>query len=95
MASGKPKPDSTEDASKSFYKDLKAFRASYPMCYIEAWTPEDFDLDKDGEPKDDTDWKSRLWTRIASRLSHEFDASVGTNWARVGEITKRLTASGR
>lgn len=80
------------EADKTFYDDLKELRAKYPMCYLEAWTPEDFDLDENGEPKDEVDWKSRVWKRVAARLGHEFDASVGTNWERVGEVTKRICA---
>lgn len=78
------------DPSATFYRELKEFRARYPMCYLEAWTPEDFDLDENGEPKDDVDWGARKWKRVASRLGHEFDAGVGTNWDRVGEVSKRL-----
>ena len=25
---------------KDFYKDLRKFQMKYPMCYVEAWTPE-------------------------------------------------------
>lgn len=78
------------DPSSTFYQELKEFRKRYPMCYLEAWTPEDFDLDDSGSPKDEADWTARRWKRVASRLGHEFDASVGTNWVRVKEVTKRL-----
>ncbi len=75
-------------SEESFYRDLKELRTKYPMCYIEAWTPEDFDMER-GEG-DSTNWGQRIWTRVASRLSHEFDAERGTNWARVEEMVGRF-----
>ena len=41
-------PHSHNHASKSiateFFKELDALRNKYPMCYVEAWTPDDFDI---------------------------------------------------
>lgn len=79
------------DPSSTFYAEFKEFRTKYPMCYLEAWTPEDFDVDGNGEPKEEVDWNERRWRRIAARLGHEFDASIGTNWDRVGEVAQRLS----
>jgi len=85
------KPVTVETGGRdTFYDDLKKFRAKYPMCYIEAWTPEDFDRDENGGEVENSNWELRLWNRIAARLGFEFDAEVGTNWTRVEEVVRRL-----
>lgn len=89
MPAQQPKNEGT-DPSLTFYGALKELKSRYPMCYLEAWTPEDFCLDENNEAKDDIDWSERRWKRMASRLGHEFDASIGTNWDRVGEVFRRL-----
>jgi hypothetical protein len=88
----------------AFYKDLRDFRAKYPMCYVEAWTPEDFAIAND--PASDPDWVTDVehpevmhitsvdWTddrhlETANKLEHNFDANEGTNWERVGYCAAR------
>ena len=56
-----------------FQSDLAKLREKYPMCYIEAWTPDDFN----------TDWASYESESIANVLSHRFDAEYGTSWMSV------------
>ena len=57
----------------SFFSDLTKLRDKYPMCYVEAWTPDDFN----------TEWASHDSEAIASVLCHRFDAEYGTSWNSV------------
>lgn len=72
---------------QKFYDDLRKFQAKYPMCYIEAWTPEDYvsAANQGNEDEDSTpvDWNDPDHEAVADRLSRHFDANIGTNWDRV------------
>jgi hypothetical protein len=74
---------------KKFYKDLKDLQAKYPMCYIEAWTPEDYDsvdADFDDDEKEvESDWKDQDHIGTTNSLYDSFDANYGTNWDRIRE----------
>lgn len=80
----------TKTKPQKFYDDLRKFQAKYPMCYIEAWTPEDFqfavrlaefpDIEDDAPP---VDWDAPLHETTADNLYRHFDAEIGTNWDRV------------
>lgn len=76
---------------KDFYKELRDFQAKYPMCYVEAWTPEDYDSvdadynDEDPEPKSYTDWNKDVHCDTTSKLYKYFDANYGTSWERIRE----------
>ncbi len=74
---------------KNFYKDLKDLQAKYPMCYIEAWTPEDYDsvdADYDDDEKEvETNWKDQDHIGTTNSLYNSFDANYGTNWDRIRE----------
>jgi hypothetical protein len=74
---------------KNFYKDLKDLQAKYPMCYIEAWTPEDYDsvdADYDDDEKEvESDWKDQDHIGTTNSLYNSFDANYGTNWDRIRE----------
>lgn len=69
-------------ALDSFHTDLANLRKKYPMCYVEAWTPDDFAGYASGDPNA-VDWSEPRWLDIASELEHGFDANQGTNWFRV------------
>lgn len=76
---------------KNFYKELRAMQKKYPMCYIEAWTPEDYDSvdanydEDDPDPESNTDWNLDEHHDTASKLYKYFDANYGTNWERIRE----------
>ena len=73
--------------AQSFYTELDALRKKYPMCYIEAWTPDDFvcnaatgkDDEEDGEASA-ADWEDPAHVGVAENLYDSFDANLGTNW---------------
>ena len=47
-----------------------------PLCgqvYVEVWEPGDFGMA----------WDSNEAQGVASKLSHDFDATIGTNWDRI------------
>ena len=74
---------------KNFYKELKAMQEKYPMCYIEAWTPEDYDsVDADydnDEVETEADWNDQDHIGTTTSLYNSFDANYGTNWDRIRE----------
>lgn len=79
---------------KNFYKDLREFQRKYPMCYIEAWTPEDYvstafqDIEE-GEAKEvPADWNDEDHQATTEKLYDTFDANYGTNWERLRECLK-------
>lgn len=79
-----------------FYEELKAFAEKFPMCYIEAWTPEDFAMmkykDKLSEEDElDLDWSENEWIDVADKLYDTFDANHGTNWHKVFHIVESTT----
>ena len=63
----------TDTVGLEFIRDLRALRAKYPQCYIEAWTPGDYEMD----------WDNPSAIAVSERLYYDFDASVGTNWETV------------
>ena len=72
---------------KNFYKELKALQSKYPMCYIEAWTPEDYDsvdADYDDDKEiEEADWNDQDHIGTTNALYDSFDANIGTNWDRI------------
>lgn len=56
-----------------FFQKLEALRAEFPMCYLEAWCPDDFELK----------WNSPKAVDVADHLFRRFDANEGTNWMRI------------
>lgn len=34
----------SKSVATEFFKELDALRNKYPMCYVEAWTPDDFEV---------------------------------------------------
>lgn len=72
---------------KNFWKELKAMQEKYPMCYIEAWTPEDYDsvdADYDEDEKEvEANWDDDSHIKTTNSLYHSFDANYGTNWDRI------------
>ena len=70
------------DKMDSFLQDLVDLREKYPMVYIEAWTPVDFDVD----------WNSEQAEHMASRLYDRFDANYGTNWDDIHDAKQATSA---
>jgi hypothetical protein len=60
---------------RAFLRELAALREAYPMCYVEAWTPDDYG--------DGMKWNDPAARGVAECLYAGFDANVGTNWDRV------------
>ena len=78
---------------KEFYKELKELQDKYPMCYVEAWTPEDYisanvDYDNDEDPEE-ADWEDEQHLSTATSLYKYFDANYGTNWERIRECVSK------
>ena len=70
--------------NKDFQKDLAALRQKYPMCYVEAWTPEDFCSEAvTGKECLVFDWYDPAHELTAEILYESFDANLGTCWASV------------
>lgn len=61
-----------------FHSDLKALRDKYPTHYIEAWTPDDYQLVCVNAELTEADHID-----IAIALYEGFDATVGTTWDRI------------
>jgi hypothetical protein len=74
---------SNNNPAETFHDDFQALRAKYPMVYLEAWTPDDFVVDEDGNSPDTVDWNHPLHETTADNLHRHFDANYGTNWDRV------------
>ena len=55
---------------EDFGVELARLRDRFPMCYVEAWQPDDFALE----------WDDPLAVNIAATLARTFDANCGTNW---------------
>jgi hypothetical protein len=72
---------------KKFYEELKALQQKYPMCYIEAWTPEDYvstDVDYDNdEDLEEANWNGLDHVLTTNKLYNSFNANYGTNWDRI------------
>ena len=39
-----PQNPTSKSTATDFFKELNALRQRYPMCYVEAWTPDDFEV---------------------------------------------------
>lgn len=59
-----------EEYGEDFGVALARLRDRFPMCYVEAWQPDDFGLE----------WDDPLAVNIAATLARTFDANCGTNW---------------
>ena len=73
----------------SFFEDLETLRLKWPMCYVEAWTPDDFDAAvsmRSGEGEAlPADWGDPKHLETARLLDRRFDAETGTFWYRVAD----------
>ena len=73
----------------SFFEDLETLRRKWPMVYVEAWTPDDFDdavsmVSGEGEAVP-ADWGDPKHLETARLLDKRFDAEAGTFWERVAD----------
>ena len=75
----KPNPIPNE---KNFLEELEEFRNRWPMVYVEAWNPEDF------EPG--SLWEKPGHVEIAERLYENHDAGTGTNWDTLNYVQQEL-----
>ena len=57
-----------------FNKVIDELKKSCPECYIDVWTPEDFQSVADNPLTDDE------CIEIVARLEDSFDANNGVNW---------------
>lgn len=78
--------------SDAFVADLCAFRQKYPMVYIEAWTPTDFELSVAliGDPEDIEEWDCPKHLLIVDFINKNFSASRGTNWDALADAFRNL-----
>lgn len=82
-----------KNLEKSFRTDLRKFRAKYPMCYIEAWTPNDFACAQTAEMNVEeikANWQNPENISIVQKLEHGFDANDGTYWERIKAEMRNL-----
>jgi hypothetical protein len=77
--------NTTDNPAVTFHNDIQALRAKYPMVYLEAWTPDDFVVDEDGNSPAPVDWNHPFHEITADNLHRHFDAEIGTNWDRIKE----------
>jgi hypothetical protein len=74
--------EDTIQLRKQYIKDLIAFRERYPMCYIESWTPDEWQ-EFIGEEDTIPDWTARRHTDVVRELYGGFDPMYGTNWETI------------
>jgi len=72
---------------EQFQKELESLRNKYPMCYIEAWTPEDFNTSL----ATNLNWEDDTCIEIAQELYDSFDANDGTSWTSLDMIKSNLS----
>lgn len=87
---------------QKFYDDLHKLQAKYPMCYISAWTPEDFhyaaalaefsDADEEDEDAPPVNWDDPIYQTVAGNFSENFDANLGTNWDGISMVIDEIKA---
>lgn len=71
----------------NFHAELAKFRQTWPMVYLEAWTPED------GEPG--ANWLDEKHRRTVDFLERNFDANQGTNWGVLHHAQQQVKAETR
>ncbi len=79
-----------------FYDELRVLSEKYPMCYIEAWTPEDYFMMKHKDQniediQDKLNWNDEEWVQVSEKLYDTFDANHGTNWHKLFHIVENTT----
>jgi hypothetical protein len=75
--------EDTLQLSKEYRKDLAALRERYPMCYLESWTPDEFDAVAEREDSVLADWFDPKHLQTAENLLRSFDPMEGTNWETI------------
>lgn len=68
--------------SDNFYNKLFALQKEFPMCFISAWTPEDYKVG----------WKSKEAIAISDKLGRSFDANLGINWDTIQSVKDEVCA---
>lgn len=67
----------------NFLESLFALQKSYPECYIEAWTPEDY------ETKAGRQLTIRESMIVSNYLYNYVDANAGTTWDKIEKYVKK------
>jgi hypothetical protein len=73
----------SEHHSSEFLTDLLALHRKYPHCYIEAWTPEDYE---NISQKHLTKGQCEI---VSSMLYNTMDANEGTTWDKVNRLVEK------
>jgi hypothetical protein len=72
--------------STQFFKDLRTLQAKYPMCFIDAWTPDDYEFalamgeEPDAELEENADWSHDRYVWASRMVSKRKDANNGIDW---------------
>ncbi len=84
---------SEKPINQQFQDDLEALKVKYPMCYIEAWTPDDYvsavehgtkeQKEAFSEQLQGADWTDERYVDTTISLARGLDANHGTNWERL------------
>lgn len=67
----------------NFLSDLFELQQKYPECYIEAWTPEDYEA-KSKEPL-----TIRECMVVSNYLYNYVDANEGTTWSKIEHYVQK------
>ncbi len=70
-------------SKRNFLDDLFALQQNYPECYIEAWTPEDY------EAKSNRPLTMRESMIVSNYLYNYVDANKGTTWKKIEKYVKK------
>jgi hypothetical protein len=73
----------SEHRSSEFLTDLFALQHKHPHCYVEAWTPEDYE---NASQKRLTKGQCEI---ISSMLYNTIDCNEGTNWKKVNRLVEK------
>lgn len=67
----------------NFMTEFLALQQKYPECYVEAWTPEDYNA------KTERPLTTREAIIVSSNLYNYADANEGTTWNKVEKYVKK------
>lgn len=84
-----------------FFTDLRKLQAKYPMCTIDAWTPNDYEFalaqeadEPDVELSDfedgALDWDDDLYKWASHIINKRKDANSGINWQFLAYVLEDL-----
>jgi hypothetical protein len=82
--------------STQFFKDLKALQAKYPMCFIDAWTPDDYEFalamneEPDAELEENANWSDDRYAWATFMIHKRKDANNGIDWEWLSIVLEDL-----